>query len=324
MRSDVQEVSGYRFERSHLRVGERRDGVSAFMRIRNGEEWLETSIRSHEPYFDEIVAVYNQCTDGTPEILRGLQKEFGPDRIRVFHYVDAVHPPGSSGHAVTPADDPRSLVNYYNFSLVQTRYRYATKLDDDHLAIREPLAELTARLKSGDVPAGVMHCFSGLNLFRRPDGTPGILGSDPISGGGDIGFFEVTPETLFIRDRRFERFQRGGQRRRFAGYLYWHLKFMKRDLGFGNYELAQNQGSRYAKRLDALLNDTDPARTLAEIRSQLDTGVSGRIKMLLPGKAGLIGVRDSRVKNEFPDESLEAAILRTTDPRYARPLFRAA
>jgi hypothetical protein len=46
--------------------------------------------------------------------------------------------------------------------------------------------------------------------------------------------------------------------------------------------------------------------------------------MLLPGKAGLIGVRDSRVKNEFPDESLEAAIVRTTDPRYARTLFRAA
>jgi hypothetical protein len=189
------------------------------------------------PFFDEIVAVYNQCTDATPEILLRLQTEFGPSRLRVIHYLDQVHPPGSEGHAQTDPSSPNSLVNYYNFSLISTRYKYATKLDDDHLAITETTQRVTDGLRNGTASPNTMFCFSGLNLFPGTDGNLGILDSDPISGGGDIGFFPVTNQTYFVHDRRFERFRRGSLRREFAGYLYWHLKYLKRDMGFGNYAL---------------------------------------------------------------------------------------
>ena len=38
----------------------------------------------------------------------------------------------------------------------------------------------------------------------------------------------MRPDTCFVHDRRFERFHRGGLGRHFAGYLYWHLKYLKR------------------------------------------------------------------------------------------------
>ncbi len=98
MTTGPEAVVGTAFQVSDLRVDDRRPGVSAFMRIRNGADWLEVSIRSHMPFFDEIVAVYNQCTDATPEILVQPQKEFGPDKLRVIQHLDQVHPPCSDGN----------------------------------------------------------------------------------------------------------------------------------------------------------------------------------------------------------------------------------
>ncbi|MEM5502288.1 hypothetical protein WNY59_11900 [Ahrensia kielensis] len=117
------------------------------MRIRNGADFLEPTIRSHIDHFDEIIAVYNQCTDETPDILGRLAQEYGK-RLRVFHYIDRVFPPGSDGHAKTPPDSPNSLVNYYNFALSKTSYRTVTKLDDDHIALDQPLKQLTRRIRN--------------------------------------------------------------------------------------------------------------------------------------------------------------------------------
>jgi hypothetical protein len=247
-------VDGYRFKPDDLDKVGRPPGISAFMRIKNGAAFLEAAIRSHMPYVDEIVAVYNQCTDATPDILARLADEFGEHRLRVFHYLPAVFPPGSDGHASTPADAPASLVNYYNFALSCTRFAVATKLDDDHLAMPAELDRLTREIRAGAYRDEVA-CFSGPNLARGADGTVGVLAREPFSGGGDIGFFPVSRDTYFTHDPRFERFHRGHLKRRFAGFVYWHLKYMKPDLGFGNYALGENPDSRYARKRERLLAD---------------------------------------------------------------------
>ncbi|WP_216075002.1 hypothetical protein, partial [Acinetobacter baumannii] len=72
------------------------------------------TILSHAPYVDEIVAVYNQCTDATEDILRRLQDELGPDKLKLFDYRPRVHPPGSKEHAAEPGNSPHSVVNYSN------------------------------------------------------------------------------------------------------------------------------------------------------------------------------------------------------------------
>lgn len=258
-------VENYRFQPADLRPNARLPGISLFMRVRNGADFLEAAIRSHIGHVDEIVAVHNQCTDATPEILARLAKEFGPERLRVFHYLPAVFPPGSKGHAKESPDSPRSLVNYYNFALTRTRFQVAAKLDDDHLAIKQALRELTQRIRAGVFGDEEMVCFSGLNIARDADGKFGILAREPISGSGDIGFFRVSRRSYYTHSPRFERFNRDGLKRRFAGFVYWHLKYLKPEFGFANYDLDSETDSRYLRKKEAFLRDrrvVDPSAVM--------------------------------------------------------------
>lgn len=309
-------VSGYSFRPSDLNVADRHHGISAFMRIRNGEQFLEATIRSHIQYFDEIVAVYNQCTDKTADILMSLQREFGSCKIRVIHYADHVFPPGSNGHASTPEDSPSSLVNYYNCALAATRYQYATKLDDDHIAVDATTKAVTESIRTGQAASNTMLCFSGLNVFRRNDGSLGVLASDPVSGSGDIGFFRVTADTTFHHDRRFEKFSRGNQRRVFAGFLYWHLKYIKADMGFGNYDLHKNPSSRYAKRKGALQKENLPIIEPSELAADRRPGLYTRLLATVSGKHDLTNHRDAAIGMTFPDKTVEEAIQRTVRPEF--------
>jgi hypothetical protein len=322
-----EQLQGFRFTPPALGVMERRPGVSAFMRIRNGEEFLEPTIRSHIGHFDEIVALYNQCTDRTEDILLRLRQEFGRDRLRVVHYVDRVFPPGSEGHAATPADSPHSLVNYYNAALCATRYAVATKLDDDHLALEENTAQVVQALRRGFSTGQAlqeMRCFSGLNLIRGPEGEIGVFATTPLSGGGDIGFFPVRPDTYFVHDRRFERFQRGDLKRRWVGFLYWHLKYLKAELGFANYELDANPASRYAKRRRALADAPPTALRLRELPGRLAPRWSHRLAALVNGKKALTLTRNAAVATAFPDVDVLAALARTSDARWVQQVLQAS
>jgi hypothetical protein len=308
-------VQGYRFSPSDLGCGDRAAGISAFMRIRDGEAFLEATVRSHIDCFDEIVALYNQCTDRTPDILLRLRQEF-PHKLRVIHYVDRVHPVRSDGHASTPADAPGSLVNYYNAALASTRFSIATKLDDDHLAISENTRTLTARLRHAADRLDTMQCFSGLNLIRTSGGALGIVATTPISGGGDIGFFPVRPDTYFVHDRRFERFQRGSLKRQFAGFQYWHLKYLKAGLGLANFEIEGRPGSRHARHLKRLADRARATVALPDVPARLQPSWTDRLAALLSSKKRLILERNAAVATTFPDASAEAAVQRTADPRW--------
>ncbi|MEO3385199.1 hypothetical protein [Mesorhizobium sp. CAU 1741] len=302
----METVTGYVFEPGDLRAGERPPGVSAFMRIRNGADFLEATIRTHIDAFDEIVAVHNQCTDATPDILARLAQEYGP-KLRVFHYLDRVHPPGSAAHAAEPANSPHSLVNYYNFALSRTRYAYATKLDDDHLAITELLRGLCDSLRT--MPAGsdgVMHCFSGLNLARDTAGTLVTPATSTISGTGDIGFFQVSPDTWFRHDRRYERFHRGGLKREFSGFLYWHLKYLKQGEGFANYELESNPDGRYWRQLGRLR--ASPMLSLPQLRATMRPTFKDRVLAAVSEKRRVVADARASVPLRFPQGSFEQAL----------------
>ncbi len=184
-------VSGYTFRQADLRADQRRPGIGAFMRIRDGADFLERTILSHIGFFDEIVAVYQPSTDATPEILARLEERHG-DKLRVYAWADRVFPPGSTGHAETAADSPSSMVNYSNFALAMTTTRTVTKLDDDHLAIPAAVGRVVGALRQAGGAGGDMLCFSGINLIARPDGRLAVPRQDRLAGSGDHGYFDVT------------------------------------------------------------------------------------------------------------------------------------
>jgi cellulose synthase/poly-beta-1,6-N-acetylglucosamine synthase-like glycosyltransferase len=301
----IERIDTYDFRPGHLAPGDRLPGVSAFMRIRNGADFLEATIRTHVDLFDEIVAVFNQCTDATPDILARLAAEVGP-KLRVYHYAPRVHPMGSEDHRVTPGDALSSLVTYSNFALAMTRHRWAVKLDDDHLAIPQAVRAMTDAIRSGSADDGTLHCFSGPNLVRDAQGRLMLPAADPVSGGGDIGFFRVREETHFVHDKRFERFDRGPLQRRFAGWFYWHLKFMKSGGGFANYELDANPASRYARKQARLSAST--LWTLPEARHAFSPSRARRVRARLDEKLRLAVARDTTFGSTFTHDSVEAAL----------------
>lgn len=233
--------SQWHFDRQCLDPSHRIDGISAFMRLRNEEEFVEQAILSHLPFFDEIVAVYNRCTDRTPEILARLEK-LHPEKIKVFEYEPHVYPQGSKEHATLPSGSPHSIVNYSNYALSKTTRTVVTKLDGDHIAVIETLASAVEKIRHEGLQCYLT--YHGINLTRDIFGNIAVLKERPLCGGFDIGFFPVSQNTYFMHDPRFEVFKNNLPHLN-LGVLFFHAKFLKKCRGFSNYDLCDNPDSRY-------------------------------------------------------------------------------
>lgn len=240
-------VSQYRFKPADLEIRHRKPGISAFVRVRNGEAFLAEAVCSHLPFFDEVVIVFNQCTDRSPEIAALLQARH-PDKVRVYHYEDRVLPLGDPAYADLPTQAPESMANYSNFALACTRYTVATKLDDDHIAIPHRLDKVVEHLKQRGFRLGEqMLCVSGFNLFKDAKGL-GVLSASPLVGNGDHGYFEVSEKTHFRNSARHEVFNHRHLNRRYVDVTYLHGKYLKPEFGFGNYDLERLPDSRFARK----------------------------------------------------------------------------
>lgn len=290
-------VSAYRFKPDDLGVGRRLPGISIFMRVRNGADFLEVAIRSHADAVDEIVAVHNQCTDGSDKILHRLAAELGP-KLRVIHYPGRVFPPGSEGHSREAADSPASFVNMSNFALAQTRHTVAMKLDDDHVAIDDRFARLAARVSSNAFRLNETLCFSGINLARDANGTVGVPAHEPLVGTGDHFLFEVRPDTFFRHDPRFEHFHHADTRV-FGDITYWHLKYLKAGLGFANYEMDEGPNPRFERKKKRLMENRK-LLTVAELAARQPAWAGLARHLPLPEKTRLKLARAQALRIDPP------------------------
>lgn len=302
-----QRVSGYVFRPDHLAPERRRPGISAFMRVRNGEDFLDQTIRSHIGALDEVVAVLNRCTDRSLEILEKLQAEFG-GKIRIFDYEDRVHPPGSDGHAKEAADSPASFVNMSNFALSRTRFSVAVKLDDDHLAMEERFVALSAGIRDKGCRLEDTLCFSGINLAWRDPSHFGVPAVEPLVGAGDHFFFEVTPETIFIHDRRFEDFRHRG-RRIFGDTTYWHLKHLKAGGGFANRALDEAGNERFRRKQERFERDRR-LLSMDELKRMAPRALDLLAKPPLPEKQRLKLERWRSIRDRGPTQAQMEEIFR--------------
>src|SRR5690349_3506425 len=94
----------------------KRPGISAIIRLKNEEDFLELALASILPFFDELIIVYNGCTDRTPKIVESFAAS-EPKRVKAFHYLPEVFPIKSEMYRQLPPNHPSSLIHYYNFAL---------------------------------------------------------------------------------------------------------------------------------------------------------------------------------------------------------------
>lgn len=124
-------------------ICERKDGLSGLMRIKDEASFIEGCIDSCIDALDELIIVYNDCTDDTPKIVEKKRMQY-PDKIKAYAYNYGV-----LSHNLTreefeyaknlPDDSPRLHCNQCNFALSKASYKYAVKIDADQLYFADEL-----------------------------------------------------------------------------------------------------------------------------------------------------------------------------------------
>ena len=211
----------------------RRDGISAMLRVRDGAEFLRPGLESCIDVFDEIVAVHHQCSDDTPRILHEYEAAY-PGRFKVYEYPHEVFPPGTEEHAAQDPESPHTIAALCNYALSKTTRRFAIKHDADHLYMPR-FAEIADFVRSGRA-GGCSVPVIGLNLARSRAGDLGVHRRYPINGGRDFLFFPVSRDTFYVHQPEWEIFI---QPQQFsivsAGFGFWHLKYLERHHGIDQF-----------------------------------------------------------------------------------------
>lgn len=127
--------------------------------------YLEKVVEAHLPYLDEIILVDNNSQDDTWKICQSL-KEKHPDKIRIFQYLPEVYRLGSAEYQSCPEDSVHDMSYYYNWTLSQTSYQYAMKIDDDHL----PLPEQFDQIRTDILQGKYENTFLALGLYNIEQG----------------------------------------------------------------------------------------------------------------------------------------------------------
>lgn len=152
-------------------------GISGIMRVRNEAAFLERSVASCINALDELIIVYNDCSDGSEKIIQELQTKYS-EKIRAYEYPYKIYGIGLTEDEYEwakslPNDSKHLLCNYYNFALSKVTYRYAIKIDADQIYFGEVLAKLQEICKNAEIPCKLFPLAIGLlsqfylTLFRR-------------------------------------------------------------------------------------------------------------------------------------------------------------
>lgn len=301
----IQEVTHYQFRVSDLNLSSRTQGISAFMRVKNGADFLRATVESHIDFFDEIVIVFNQCQDDTETIIKQLLIDY-PHKIKAFHYLAEVAALG----VVDPTID--NMANYSNFALAQTQYTILVKLDDDHIAMPSRLQSIVNNIRQNNYSLnGQMWCFSGLNIFKQ-NGEFGVLKHEPFSGSGDIGFFAINANSVFYQTPKFEVFNRNSFKRVYQGIAYLHLKYLKKGNGFNNYALDKNPNSRFARKKQ-MFDQTAQMESFADfLKHYAYLKPCVAMAKILPDKFGIQILRCATLEREIgADAATVKQVLRT-------------
>lgn len=143
---NIEWIKKYNIDKNSFSFDKRKKWISAFWRLHNSEDFLEESIESHIKFFDEIILVNNNSTDNTEKICKKLKNKY-PKKIKLYNYPFKISKIWSNEYNNTNENSINSLSYYYNWTLSKTNYKYAIKLDDDHICINSQLKKITKYIR---------------------------------------------------------------------------------------------------------------------------------------------------------------------------------
>jgi glycosyltransferase involved in cell wall biosynthesis len=232
--------------------------ITAMLRVRDEEEYLDAAVRSIVDAVDEVLIVDNASTDATPQVIAALRAKY-PAKVVADHYPHEIARVGRDTYRLLQRSDesPHLSGVFYTWCLRRCRERYVLKWDGDMIAHDTFAATLAAwrrspvpvlRLRGANVHPDRRHRAASRSadraaLVARQEGAniPGwvtALDSDypeprlfPRAGAryDHRAGFTQTLASPFL-DRRFG----AAMSEQVPGDSYVHLKFCKRH-PYANY-----------------------------------------------------------------------------------------
>lgn len=123
----------------------RLNGISGILRVKNDAEFLAEAIDSCIDALDELIIVYNDCSDESPQIIK--EKALQYSKIKYYEYKPKIFANNLTKEEYQfikeqPIESPHLLSNYYNFALSKVSYEYVMKIDADQIYQTEYLTEI--------------------------------------------------------------------------------------------------------------------------------------------------------------------------------------
>jgi len=238
---NIEGIKKYNIKENSFKFNKRKNWISAFWRLYNSEDFLEKTVESHIDFFDEIILVNNNSTDNTDNICKKLEKKY-PKKIKYYNYPFEVYKIWTEKYFKVKENSINSLSYYYNWTLSKTNYRYAIKLDDDHICINNKLEIITKNIKENWIDyflqTPLLNIYKYKNIFSYSFKS---IKSSFAWLFWDFWFFPINEKTYFIKQKNAETiiFPYKIKNEQIS---FLHLKWLKPNKGLKNYwEKIQNK-----------------------------------------------------------------------------------
>jgi predicted O-linked N-acetylglucosamine transferase (SPINDLY family)/glycosyltransferase involved in cell wall biosynthesis len=204
-------------------------GISGFMKIRNESEFLPDVIESWIHELDELIIVFNQCTDNTEEIVQQFADKY-TNKIKAYKYIPVVHRIGTKEHQDTNVNDIHNFAHYVNYALSKTKFSVCVLVDGDDIAIPTNLNKATKYIRENEL-SNTCLIYSGVNLYKNKNNKLIVSNNNLFCGDGDHCFFTVSTNNRYLKTDRWEYLNKTGLSQQYMGFMYYHAKYLKQDKG---------------------------------------------------------------------------------------------
>ena len=145
----------------------RKRGISAMVRVKNEEEFIEPCLVSIKDFFDEILIALNNCTDATPDIIDALNLP----HVTICNYPFKLHHNGP-GHNQIPQHSVYDNAYFYNWAMKKTNFQHVCKWDGDMVALPSLNKQLKRFILKHTITNITGINISGEALAHRSKGAP--------------------------------------------------------------------------------------------------------------------------------------------------------
>ena len=120
-----------------MKIVLRKKGLSGFIRAKNEARFLSSCIDSCIDSLDELIVVYNDCSDNTERVLNEKVQQY-PDKLKTYpfnhHILSHNLTKEEFEYAISlPEDSERLHSTQCNYALSKVTYQYAMKIDPDQI-----------------------------------------------------------------------------------------------------------------------------------------------------------------------------------------------